>query len=423
MNIILMGYGSRGDVQPFLGLAVALRERGHQVTLAAPGDFEAQITTYNIPYIRIPITNMEMLQRDSAKRVASRITPATLLAFWREVIPELKRALLATTHTVAEAARSADLLIAHGFLIPAAYSIHQQLKIPLMLGIAAPVVSTQHFPSPALPPISFGQRFYNPLSYQLLLRGVLSYMIEPMNTYRKSLGLPTLSAGKIVQIFNSGQIPVVMHYSRHLMPAAPDWASSVHVVGAWTLPTQDHWTPPEALTSFLAKGDAPVFFGFGSMPVDKPAQMSQTISEGLRMAGLRGVLQAGWAGLAHEDEHLISIGDVPHDWLFPQMSAIVHHGGSGTTHSALRAGKPALVVPFMADQPFWARRLVELGVGVPPIKLKQLTAERLAGALRTLTQDSSMRQRAADMGALMRAEDGNAATCELAEQYAAKQPA
>src|SRR5690348_10053453 len=118
MNIILMGYGSRGDVQPFLGLAVALRQRGHQVMLAAPGDFEAQIKAYDISYIRIPITNMEMLQRDSAKQVANRITPATLLAFWREVIPELKRALLATTHTVAEAARNADLLIAHGFLIP-----------------------------------------------------------------------------------------------------------------------------------------------------------------------------------------------------------------------------------------------------------------------------------------------------------------
>jgi sterol 3beta-glucosyltransferase len=421
MNISLMSFGSRGDIQPFLALAVALRERGHHVTLAAPSDFEAQVNAYNIPYLRIPFNNMEVFQQEASKGVSRRMTPATLLAFWREVIPELKRSLLTTTEMVAEASRSADLLIAHGFLIPAAYSIHQHLKIPLILGIAAPIVSTQMFPSPAFPPIRFGQRRYNPLTYQLLVRGVLSFMIEPMNAYRKRVGLPTLSAGKVLDILFKGQVPVIMHYSRHLMPIIPsDWSANVHVVGAWTLPAQDDWTPPDALSAFLANGKPPVFIGFGSMPLPNPAQMAQTISEGLRLANLRGVLQAGWGGLAHEDEHLITIGDAPHDWLFPRMAAIVHHGGSGTTHSALRAGRPALIVPFMADQPFWGRRLAELGVGMPPIKPKQLTPERLAAALRTLTQDTAMRQRAAELGTLLRAEDGLAAACELAQRYASE---
>src|SRR5215475_527269 len=98
MNIILMAFGSRGDVQPFLALAVALRQRGHHVTLAAPNDFEAHITAYDIPYIRIPISNLDVTQRDSSRRVARRMTPATLRAFWREVIPEYKRALLTATH-------------------------------------------------------------------------------------------------------------------------------------------------------------------------------------------------------------------------------------------------------------------------------------------------------------------------------------
>ncbi len=417
MNIILMAFGSRGDVQPFLGLAVALRERGHTVTLAAPSDFEAQINAYSIPYISIPINNMDVIQKDSSKQVASKITPATLLAFWREVIPEYKRALHTATQEVAGAARNADLLIAHGFLIPSAYAIHQHVQIPLMLGIAAPIVSTQMFSSPAFPPIPFGQRFYNPLTFQVLVRGVLSFMIEPMNTYRREVGLPTLSAGKVIDILFSGQISVIMHFSRYLMPPASDWGANVHVVGAWPLPPPPDWMPPDALTAFIAQGEPPVFIGFGSMVVPNPAQTARTISEALRSANLRGVLQTGWAGLVQEDEHLITIGDVPHDWLFPQMAAVVHHGGSGTTHSALRAGKPSLIVPFMADQPFWARRLVELGVGVLPIAPKKLTPERLAAALRTLTQDSAMKQRAADLGALLRAEDGLAATCDLVEKH------
>ena len=293
MNITLMAFGTRGDVQPFLALAIALRERGHNVTLAAPSDFEAQVNAYSIPYIRIPFSNMEMFQMDTSKQFTRRITPATLLAFWREVIPEFKRALRTTTQLVAEAAHNADLLIAHGFLIPSAYSIHQHLQIPLMLGIAAPVVSTHMFPSPAFPPIPFGQRFYNPLTFQLLVRGVLSFMIEPMNAYRREVGLPTLSAGKVIHILFSGQIPVIMHYSPHLMPAPADWATNVHVVGAWTLAAPPDWTPPDALTAFLAQGEPPVFLGFGSMPVPNPTQMAQTISEALRLANLRGVLQAG----------------------------------------------------------------------------------------------------------------------------------
>jgi sterol 3beta-glucosyltransferase len=418
MNITLMAFGSRGDIQPFLALAVALRERGHNVTLASPRDFEALINAYSIPFLPVPISNMEVMQRESSKGIARKgVTPATMLAFWREVIPELKRALLTTTQEVAEASRSADLLIAHGFLIPSAYAIHQHLHIPLVLSVAAPIVSTKMFPI-AFPPVPFGKQFYNPLTFHLLVRGVISFMIEPMNTYRKSVGLPRLSAGEVVNLLFGGQIPIIMHYSPHLIPAPADWAANVHVVGAWTLPPPPDWTSPDALSAFLEQGEPPVYFGFGSMVAADPAQMSQTISDGLRLAGLRGVLQAGWADLAHEDEHLITIGDVPHEWLFPRMAAFVHHGGSGTTHAALRAGKTALIVPFMADQPLWGRKLAELGLSVPPIKPKRLTAERLAEALRTLTQDSTMRQRAAEMGALLRAENSLAAACDLVERYA-----
>jgi sterol 3beta-glucosyltransferase len=415
MKITMMAFGSRGDVQPFLALAVALRERGHEVTLAAPGDFEALIGAYGIPYIRIPISTMEAGQTEFGKRVARGITPATLIALWREVIPEMRRALLASTYEIAEAARGADLLFAHGFTVPLAYSIHQHVQVPLVLSIAAPVVSSRQYS--VFPPLPFGQRFFNPLSQEILVRLVLSYQIAPMNTYRREVGLPKLSAGNAAHLLSKAQLPVLMHYSRHLFPTPSDWNANVHVLGAWTLPAPADWTPPDALSAFLAAGEPPVFFGFGSMPVHDPAQVGRTISEALRMANLRGVLQAGIGGLTHEDKHIITIGDAPHDWLFPRMAAVVHHGGSGTTHAALGAGKPALIVPFMADQPFWARRIVERGVGVAPIKPKKLTPENLAAALRTLTGDSALHQRAAEMGALLRAEDGLATACTLVEQY------
>jgi sterol 3beta-glucosyltransferase len=417
MNITLMTIGSRGDVQPFLALAIALRERGHSVMLAAPSDFELLFKAYDIPYSLLPLSAKEIIDKYTFKRG---MTPATMLTIVRKAHQEIRRAVRTTPHIFAEAAQNADLLIAHGFVIPFAYAIHQHLKVPLVLGIAAPVVSTQVFPSPMFPSLSFGGRFYNPLTYSLLVRLALSYQMGAMHAYCKEVGLPKLSGGNVVRLLTNAEFPILMHYSKHLMPIPSDWNANVHVTGAWTMPSPDDWTPPDSLSAFLAQGDPPVFFGFGSMPVGNPAKMAQTISDALRLTGLRGVLQAGWAGLAHEDEHLITISDAPHDWLFPHMAAVVHHGGSGTTHSALRAGKPALIVPFSADQPMWGRRLAELGVNVPPIKPRKLTPDRLADALRTLTQDNAMRNRAAELGAMLRAEDGLAATCALVERYGSK---
>lgn len=419
MKITLMAFGSRGDIQPFLALAVALRERGHNVMLAAPDDFEEHFKAHGITYTVIPLNTKAVIDRFSAKRSKrAGVTFATVRAFFTEVVPELRRAFRTAADVFAESAKGADLIISHGFLVPYALAVHQRLNIPLMLGIAAPIVTSREF-SPILASVPFGKRYLYPLSYYMLSRMVTFMMIGPANAYRQRVGLPPLPGSKTIQTLLQAKVPILMHYSKHLMPVPPDWNANVQVVGQWTLTTQEDWTPPEALSAFLAQGEPPVYIGFGSMTVAHPEQMVRTISTALRLAGLRGVMQTGWAGLVHEDEHLITIGDVPHDWLFPRMAAIVHHGGSGTTHSALRAGKPALIVPFSADQPFWGRRLAELGVGVPPIAPRNLTAERLAEALRTLTQDTAMRQRAADLGELLRAEDGLSVSCDFVERYAA----
>jgi sterol 3beta-glucosyltransferase len=407
MNIVLMSFGSRGDIQPFLALAIALRERGHGVTFAALQDFEAQIGAYQIPFIPIPISMKAVLEEEASKRIVREgMTIGAVRAFWREVMPKMRLALRSATEQVTEAARGAELLISHVTLFPFAYSIHQHLGIPLVLAAAAPIVPTRAFASPMFPPLPWVGRVYNRLTYHGLLRLIIGFESAPMNAYRREVGLPTLSTGAVIRVLFSDQFPILLHYSRHLLAVPPDWGANVQVTGAWTMPPQPDWTAPPALAEFLTQGDPPVFFGFGSMKVAKPEQMVRTIREALRLTGLRGVLQAGWSDMQHDDAQMITIGDAPHDWLFPRMAAIVHHGGSGTTHSAARAGKPMLIVPFMADQPFWGRRVAALGIGVAPLAQGQLTAQRLAAALRTLTTDSGMRQRADEMGARLRDEDG-----------------
>lgn len=412
MKIVLMAFGSRGDIQPFMGLALALKQRGHDVRLAAPSDFEELAAAHRIPYSPTPLSLKELLAQDFAQPFANEgMTPRASFILLRGILPELKRILYSATQIVAEAAKDADLLISHGFSTPFAYTLHQQLKIPVVLSLAAPVIRTTQLPSP-FPPLPFG--IPHPM-YDLLPRMMFSFMMGPMNNYRKEIGLPKESMGNMLRHFNH-QFPFLMHYSRHLFPTPSDWGANIHVHGAWPLPMPENWEAPEALTKFLAEGDAPVYFGFGSMPVPHSEKVLQTISAALRETKLRGIVQAGLAGISHTDEHIMTIGDAPHDWLFPRMAALVHHGGAGTTHSAVSSGKPSLIVPFSADQPFWGQRLAELGIGVAPIVLKKLSKERLVDALRTMTGDMAMRQRAEEMGALLRAEDGLGRSCEFIEQ-------
>jgi sterol 3beta-glucosyltransferase len=417
MNIALIGFGSRGDVQPFLALALALREHGHTVTLTAPNDCETQITAYGIDYIPIPHSFKAILEINVFEQVRREgFNLPAIAATVRYGAAKMKRLFQDTMRVAAEAARNADIIVCHGLVSALAYTFHQQFRIPIISGVALPSYPTGAFPNPFFPPVPIGQRFYNPLTHKLIMRVIMPYMLDAMNDYRRQVGLPILSLKQTLDIIFSEQIPLVMHYSRHLVPVPSDWGAHIHVVGTWSLPEHPNWTPPDKLHTFLAQGDPPVFIGFGSMIVPNPAKLVQRIGDALRIAGLRGVLQAGWSGLAHEDDHLITIGETPHDWLFPRMAAVVHHGGSGTTHTTLRAGKPALIVPFYADQPFWGRRVADLGVGVPPIAPRRLTAECLAAALHTLAQDGNLRRRAEEVGALLRVEDGLGTTCTLVEQ-------
>jgi sterol 3beta-glucosyltransferase len=417
MNIALIGFGSRGDVQPFLALALALRERRHTVTLTATNDCADQIAAYGIDYIPIPHSFKEILETNALDQVRREgFNLKDILAALRGTTAKMKNLYRDSVRIVTESTQSADMILCHGLMAAVAYTLHEQRGIPILSSIATPLYPTRDFPTPFFPSLPIGKQFYNPLTHRLLMRIMIGMLIDPINNYRRQVGLSSLSLGQTLDILFSDRVPLVIHYSPHVGPVPSDWGAHVRVVGTWPLPEHTDWIPPDKLSAFFAQGDRPVFIGFGSMSVANAPQMAQRISKALRLAGLRGVLQTGWGGLVHEDDHLITIGEAPHDWLFPRMAAIIHHGGSGTTHTALRAGKPSLIVPFIADQPFWGRRVAALGVGLRPIPPRRLTSERLAAAFRTLTQESTMRRRAEEVGALLRAEDGLGATCAIVEQ-------
>ena len=193
---------------------------------------------------------------------------------------------------------------------------------------------------------------------------------------------------------------ILYGYSPQVLPPPKDWDDFIHVTGYWFLEPPAGWEPPVDLVNFLQSGPPPVYIGFGSMVNSKPEETTDLVLQALARIGQRGVLSAGWGGLKKEDlpETVFMIGSIPFSWLFPQMAAVVHHGGAGTTSIGLWAGIPSIVTPFMGDQPFWGQRVYELGVGPRPIPRQRLTVDRLAESIRCAVSDTAMRKRAARLG-------------------------
>jgi sterol 3beta-glucosyltransferase len=193
-----------------------------------------------------------------------------------------------------------------------------------------------------------------------------------------------------------------------MLPVPADYPPHVHVTGYWFLDQISNWQPPSDLVGFLEAGVPPVYIGFGSMSGTKAQERANIVLEVLARTGQRGLLASGWGGLKATDlpANVFMLEQAPHDWLFPRVSAVVHHGGAGTTAAGLRAGKPTVMVPFIADQPFWGKLVHELGVGPQPIPQKKLSVMALAEAINITTTDSEIRHRAEAMGEKIRVEDG-----------------
>jgi UDP:flavonoid glycosyltransferase YjiC (YdhE family) len=199
---------------------------------------------------------------------------------------------------------------------------------------------------------------------------------------------------------------VLYGFSPAVVPPPSDWPEQIRVTGYWVREEPDDWRVGDELGSFLADGPPPVYVGFGSRPEREPQSLAEMVLAAVRKTGQRAVLLTGWGGLTVADsgDDVLVVDEVPHDWLFPQMAGVVHHGGAGTTGTALQSGTPSIVVPSFADQFFWGERVEALGVGVN-LPRRKLTVESLAGAI-AATKDDNVCRRATELGERLRAEDG-----------------
>lgn len=208
--------------------------------------------------------------------------------------------------------------------------------------------------------------------------------------------------------------PLLGMYSPSIIPKPADWPDQMQITGYQFLAEKSTWQPSAELEEFINSGPPPVYIGFGSMAGQDPEALAAMSIAALRKAGQRGILLSGWGGLrAHQQPGEIFILDsAPHDFLFPRMAAVVHHGGAGTTASGLRAGVPTVILPFIMDQFFWGSRISALGLGPEPIPQKKLTTDRLSQAIHQAVTDKDMIDRARSCGESIQAEDGTTAAVD-----------
>ncbi|WP_405982721.1 glycosyltransferase [Streptomyces sp. NBC_00158] len=411
MRIAVMTAGSRGDVAPYTGLGAGLVRAGHEVTLVTHDVFEPLSAGSGVRFAALPGDPRAELHSARGRGLhRSRSGAVKLLravALARRIAPGM-------TQPLVEAARDADVVLAGGTVAPLAYAIAEGLDRPSMGLFLQPLHGTREFPPPMLGTRSAGG-LGNRLGGQAVVTAVDHVFTRAARALAAEHGLPRSRLSAARRARERQGWPVWHGFSELVVPRPRDWRPGLEVSGYWW-PHDGAARLPRELEDFLAAGPAPVYVGLGSATTPDPGRVSAQVVAALRAAGLRGVVQRGWAGLSAAQDDVITIGDVPHSLLFPRMAAVVHHAGAGTTGAALRAGVPCVPVPVQFDAHFWAARLVESGTAPRVLPLRRLGAAALASALREAVGDPSYRERARYLAGRLAAEDGVAPVAAALER-------
>jgi UDP:flavonoid glycosyltransferase YjiC (YdhE family) len=406
MRIAIETLGTRGDVQPYLALSRGLMARGHEVQLAGPVQFQDFAAGHGVPFVGLPGEFLALMDTPEGKAaIAGGEGFAAGFKLLKYVRPLMRKLLDSEWAAVRDF--QPDVVVYHPKSLGSP-GMATALGVPHVLASPLPgFTATSAFPSPLLPFASLGP--LNRASHSLAIHGAGLLFGKDLRRWREDNGIgakqrPVPAAGTLYA------------YSPAVLPSPADWGRDVLVSGYWFLDSPE-WTPDDRLAAFLRAGDAPAYVGFGSMPGLDPGELALVMAEALRRVGKRGVFASGGGALAGAalPAHVHFIAGAPHDRLLPMMSATIHHGGAGTTAASLRAGLPTTIMPFFGDQPFWARRVEDLGVGPAPLNRKTLTIYAPATALVAM-DDPTMRSRADALGRAIRAEHGVAAAIEFIEQ-------
>jgi UDP:flavonoid glycosyltransferase YjiC (YdhE family) len=418
MRIAIIAFGTRGDVQPAVALGKALKAEGHSVRILAGANFKSWIERHGLEAVASKIDIQSVMESDLGRDwIEKGDNPISQMRIIKKLTDQT--GWQAMTEAWA-ACRDAEVIFSSFTSDIYALSIAEklgarQISMPLQPALfpTRSGAATMNAPLPdrnSLINYIFGKLFLEPTNWRLSGKMVNRFRREVLSLQPQTRA-QFLAAKR--------RLFTVQAYSRHLVPHAEDWPSTIRTTGFWFLEEQNDWEPPPDLIEFLDAGEPPVSIGFGSMIGRNLEQVTRIVIDAVRECGRRAVLLSGWAGIGDAElgDSIYRLEAAPHEWLYPRVAAAVHHGGAGSTAASLRAGLPTVIVPHLGDQPFWGRRVNALGAGPKPIPRNKLTASGLAAAIASAITNQNIKRRAEDLGAKIRVEYGIGQAVEMIGQY------
>ena len=418
MKISIITIGSQGDIQPYLALGARLKKEGHEVVIATAVNFKNIVLGLGLSFFSLEIDAVEGINSSSG-------IFATIKRF-KEFVCPWRYQLCTAVPLIAQ--RSEAIIynsLAYQNMIWTGIDVADKLKIPYFITSFVP----EYTPTGQIPHFRFATEslgsFMNKLSYYLIDLGhfVLNRMFYnyPDLFYNNPKNMFTYTSVTKEATKHSKKFPILYLYSKHILPGFTDFDGNCIITGPLFLESKDDYSPPQYLVDFITKGEPPIYIGFGSTKPKNSAKITYILIEALKKTKQRGILNLGLGSLVKlgplPDNIMIIEDYIPHDWLFPRMRAIIHHGGAGVTAIGLCSGKPSIVCPFEYDQPFWASRVFKLGVGPKPIPIKRLTSAKLIKAINEVITDNKMQERAKILGDKIRSEDGVGAAVKYIQAY------
>lgn len=400
-RISILTAGTLGDVSPLAVLGRALQQEGYEVSVAAPENFKGFIEGFGLEARRCGTDFQEFMRGKEMTSLAGATTVA-LVKSWLRPGPEFRAMFEAILRDAVAASRDADAILFHPFVSIAA-DIAEAKKIPAILVPLAMIAPSAEHPLSVVP--GTGNRMWNRFGNSLLLLQRPAYRSVVNDLRANTLKTGKGPLAKHPHKVSGKRVPAIYPVSPVLRPG-PELAN-IHYTGYWFDDGDPAWKPDEKLSEFLSGKQKPIYIGFGSMPGLGPDRTGAVIAA-CKAAGLRAIIGNGWASFAGVEltPNFFMLKHAPHQRLFREVAAVVHHGGLGTTSAGLKCGRPTLVCHFMLDQKNWGHRVWELGAGPEPIAIGDITTEKMAPVLRDLVSNPVYAIRGREIAIEMRDEDG-----------------
>jgi UDP:flavonoid glycosyltransferase YjiC (YdhE family) len=396
LRFAALTWGTRGDVQPFVALGAELVRRGHRVLLAARAPFRSFVESHGLDFFEMEEDGTEELMHTLARSDGGPAGVKLFVAWQRRLIPTQFRQFW-------EASEGADVLLSNAAFTAPAVHIAEHRGLPLF----------QAFFDPGFIPTRRYGLFDNRLQDRGALLNLASARLKNiaiglftrdlMNAWRKERRMPTALLNEHHRPELLFRLPVLAAWSPAFVDRPDDWPEWFVQTGRWRLAEAQHVT--QRLSDFVSAGPPPIYLGFGSWGVHDKTAVTDLLLEALRRTGNRGILHRNTVdGRSAFPADVYVDDNLPHDWLFPRMKAVVHHGGAGTTGAVLTAGVPGVIIPAFFAQALWGELLKSKGIGTR-VARRELTADSLVAALREVEQPQ-VRARAKALGDRARSEGG-----------------